>query len=119
MRPCDHLLVTEIPTGRQHTIQLKDLRGNGAVRFGRLECIDKESGEVLIPHYIQLGEIDDESKVDAHQWISKWQCSVFAAPREDAPGKWDYWLQDGAVVNGQHIPSSNGCLLYTSDAADE
>ncbi|MEM9264535.1 MAG: hypothetical protein AAGA46_03330 [Cyanobacteria bacterium P01_F01_bin.13] len=114
MRPSDHLLITEIPTGRQHEIYLSDLRQNGPIRFGRLDPFD-EDGNRVIPRYIQLGVLDEGSDekeyVDAHQWISKWQCNVFADPRDDEPGKWDYYLQDGAVIDGRHIPSSRGIHL--------
>lgn len=56
--------------------------------------------------HIQIG-----SGSPVQNWISSYQCSLFAKPRTDKPGEWDYYLRDGYEGAQGWKPSSNGVWL--------
>ncbi|ESA39101.1 hypothetical protein N836_28920 [Leptolyngbya sp. Heron Island J] len=92
-KPFDYLLITEITTKRQHQIPLSRIRED-ALTIGRSS---------LGSNHLQIG-----LGTDAYSWISKQHCTLFALPRENAPGKWDYYIQDGHQESGHWIPSQQG-----------
>lgn len=92
--PEDFLQVTERGAGKVHEIPLEKLKDGTFITLGSKPATDS--------HY-QLGEGSE-----AQPWISSCHATLFAKPRNDASGDWDYYIKDGCKGQGEWKSSTNG-----------